>query len=90
MRQIIRACFTGNFSMRQTRAPYMGDYTREQKHFPMIVRGFLTRDKEGSSVAYSVVRKLGPSLSRAKKTAQARKMFSFAGINNQKQEDNHD
>jgi hypothetical protein len=33
----------------------------------MIVRGFLARDKEGSSVAYSVVRKLGPdAVSRQK------------------------
>jgi hypothetical protein len=50
--------------------------TRERKHLPMIVRGFLARDKEGSSVAYSVVRKLGPdTVSRQKDRTGAVNVF---------------
>jgi hypothetical protein len=51
-------------------------YTRERKHFPMIVRGFLVRDKEGSSVAYSVVRKLEPdAVSRQKDRTGTENVF---------------
>jgi hypothetical protein len=42
----------------------------------MIVRGFLVPDKEGSSVAYSVVRKLGPdAVSRQKDRTGAVNVF---------------
>jgi hypothetical protein len=51
-------------------------YTRERKHLPMIVRGFLAPDKEGPSVAYSVVRKLGPdTVSRQKDRTGAVNVF---------------
>jgi hypothetical protein len=42
----------------------------------MVVRGFLARDKEGSSVAYSMVRKLEPdTVSRQKDRTDTENVF---------------